>query len=219
MNGKEYGFQKQLSEVNSFSDVPGWCSGEKMEFLQQEIRKAYNRIPPASEHWFEMLDLGSWKGRSASAQATALPTDRPFYVWCVDHWLGSPGERETNHIQAGIRPLSVLWEFYQYTSHLGLLGKKIGVITAPSATAVDYFDDGQFSFMFIDGDHENAYDDLVRWLPKLKIGGTLIGDDYEWPLVKRDVERFVNEFGDHYGLQFSTHNVNAWAYRFHRTRG
>jgi predicted O-methyltransferase YrrM len=213
LNGVEYGFQKTLDKVTSYRDVPGWSSGEKMDFMQAQIREVAKRLPPNHKH-FEILDLGSWKGRSAGALANALGNETPSFVWCVDHWLGAPAERETNHIQAGIRPLSVLWEFLQYMSHLGLLGKKIGYISAPSEQAAQYFDNGQFHFMFIDGDHEQVYQDLTIWTPKLKVGGVLIGDDLNWQLVRRDWNRWREEHPKRYA--YSEHNVNGPVYRMQK---
>ena len=207
LNGKEYGFQKQLSVIKSYEQVPGWCSVEKMRFMQEQIRDVARRIPPQPNHWFEILDLGSWKGRSAGALANALGDNVRFYVWCVDHWLGAPAERETNHIQAGIRPLSVLWEFNQYMAHLGLLGSKVGYISMPTTEAVNYFDDGQFSFMFIDADHENMYRDAMLYLPKLGVGGVAVLDDLNWQLVRRDWDRLNEELVGKFEME--EHNVNG----------
>lgn len=207
MNGKEYGFQKELNLIDTYEKVPGWCSVEKMRFMQAQIRDTAKRIPPKGKH-FEILDLGSWKGRSAGALANALGENIPSFVWCVDHWLGAPAERNTNHIQAGIRPLSVLWEFLQYMSHLGLLGKKIGYISMPTVEAVSYFEDGQFSFMFIDADHENMRRDALLYLPKLKPGGVAVFDDLNWPLVRSDWNLLMGELPvNEYDL--SEHNVNG----------
>lgn len=217
MNGKQYGFQKQLDTVKDWRTVPGWFSTEKGDFIRKRINTTFDRIGYAPGGWFEILDLGSWKGKSGTAMATALQVGR-VYTWCVDHWFGSPGERETNHVQAGIRPLSVLWEFLQYTSHLGVLGNKLGYISTPSRVATDYFEDQQFSYMFIDGDHQGAYDDLKRWLPKLRIGGELVGDDLNWPLVRTDVDAWMEKFGDKYGIEYEEHNVNGPVYRMVRTR-
>jgi len=207
LNGKEYGFQKELDLIDAYEKVPGWCSVEKMRFMQAQIKDIARRIPPRGKH-FEILDLGSWKGRSAGALANALGENVPSFVWCVDHWLGAPAERETNHIQAGIRPLSVLWEFLQYMAHLGLLGKKIGYISMPTAEAVRYFDDGQFSFMFIDADHENMYRDAMLYLPKLKPGGVAGLDDLNWPMVRRDWNRLNEELARD-KFELSEHNVNG----------
>jgi predicted O-methyltransferase YrrM len=206
VNGKQFGFQKELAAITSYEQVPGWCSVEKMRFMQEQIREIAQRVPPTGKH-FEILDLGSWKGRSAGALANALGNHTPSFVWCVDHWLGAPAERETNHIQAGIRPLSVLWEFNQYMSHLGLLGKKIGYLSMPTPDAVQYFDDEQFHFMFIDADHENMYRDAKLYLPKLIPGGVAVLDDLNWQLVRRDWDRLVEELAGKF--EFSEHNENG----------
>lgn len=50
----------------------------------------------------------------------------------------------------------------------------------PSGQATMFFDDGMFSFVFIDGDHsyEGAKADIDSWKSKVKSGGILCGDDY-----------------------------------------
>jgi hypothetical protein len=216
LNGRQLGFQKELEVVDGWRKVPGWFSTEKGVFVQKQIQEVFARIGRNHGH-FHVLDLGSWKGKSACCMASVMPNQDNFWIWAVDYWKGSPGERETNHIQANIWPLSVYWEFTQYTTHLGLLGKRILPLTMPSEMAVDYFRDQQFAFMFIDADHEKAYGDLKRWLPKLRVGGVAIGDDLNWEKVRPDAERFMNEFGDRYGIQYSEHNVNGPVYRMLRT--
>lgn len=213
MNGKELGFQKELELVNGPRDVPGWFGDEKADYIQGQIVETYARIGSKDRH-FQIVDMGSWKGKSASVMASTLP-DAPLFVWCIDHWLGSPGEQDTNHVQAAISPLSVLWEFYQYTAHLGLLGKRMGAITMASEQAAEYFKDGEVDFIFLDGDHEDVYADLHRWVPKLRKGGILVGDDHDWDAVGSDFNRFKSEVK---GYSYSTVQITekSWFYRIQR---
>jgi hypothetical protein len=214
MNGKELGFQKELDLVKGPRDVPGWFGDLKADFIIARIAHTYEAIRPGDRH-FQIVDMGSWKGKSASVMASTLP-NKPLFVWCIDHWLGSPGEQETNHVQAAINPLSVLWEFYQYTSHLGLLGKRMGAVTMPSEQAAEYFEDGGIDFIFLDGDHDDVYADLNRWVPKLRRKAMLVGDDYDWPTVKRDFDRFMDE--NQSGYHYATHAVSekSWFYSITR---
>jgi hypothetical protein len=68
-----------------------------------------------------------------------------------------------------------------------------------SAEAAAQFPDGYFDFVYVDGNHVYEYvrQDLISYLPKLKIGGLLAGDDYHdhgWfeGGVKRAVDEFVS---------------------------
>lgn len=67
--------------------------------------------------------------------------------------------------------------------------------------ALDLFPDGYFDFIYVDGyahTGEEGGRTLVDWLPKLKPGGIMAGDDYslaDWPLVVWAVNDFVAQLG------------------------
>jgi hypothetical protein len=66
-----------------------------------------------------------------------------------------------------------------------------------SVEAASLFPDGYFDWVYVDGDHryEAVKLDLELYLPKLKPGGFLTGDDYGNPGWWEDgVTRAVNEF-------------------------
>lgn len=56
-------------------------------------------------------------------------------------------------------------------------------------------DDESYDVVFIDGNH--TYDavksDINLFWSKIRSGGTMAGDDYDWPDVKRAVHEFANE--------------------------
>ena len=65
------------------------------------------------------------------------------------------------------------------------------------------FEDGYFDIIFIDGDHsyEGCLKDLKQAWTKVKIGGSLFGDDYKWgttKLGKSGVTRALDAFCDEY---------------------
>jgi predicted O-methyltransferase YrrM len=63
--------------------------------------------------------------------------------------------------------------------------------------------------MFIDGDHstEAVLRDIEIWLPKVKKGGIIAGDDIEWGSVKQAVEQ---KFGSSYEAKQSVwHTVKS----------
>lgn len=52
----------------------------------------------------------------------------------------------------------------------------------PSVEAAKLFADGSVSFVMIDGahDYKSVKADITAWLPKMKTGGWLCGDDIAW---------------------------------------
>jgi hypothetical protein len=77
---------------------------------------------------------------------------------------------------------------------------EVTIHRATSASAASRFSAGQLDWVYIDGDHseEAVYRDLELYLPIIKVGGYLAGDDYEWineegeKAVKRAVDRFLS---------------------------
>ena len=43
-----------------------------------------------------------------------------------------------------------------------------------------------FDFIFVDGNHEAepVFNDIMNWIPKLKINGIMAGDDISWQSVR-----------------------------------
>lgn len=67
-------------------------------------------------------------------------------------------------------------------SHLG----RFRLVRDTSVNAAAEFGEGEVEFVFIDGDHsfDAVTADLESWWPKVKSGGILVGDDYQWVGVK-----------------------------------
>ena len=54
------------------------------------------------------------------------------------------------------------------------------VVQSLSVEASRMFHNGFFDFVYIDADHERAYEDIMCWLPKVRKGGIIAGHDYVW---------------------------------------
>lgn len=61
--------------------------------------------------------------------------------------------------------------------------------------AVKEFDDQYFDFIFLDSylNEKDVEQELIRWYPKLKMGGYFSGHDYAYPQVKRPVNKFIKD--------------------------
>ena len=64
-----------------------------------------------------------------------------------------------------------------------------------SLEAVKKFDDGSIDFIHIDQRHgyQVIKNDIVAWWPKLKIGGLISGDNYEYPKLAKGVDELLPE--------------------------
>lgn len=75
---------------------------------------------------------------------------------------------------------------------LGKFGDRASILQKSSLEASIEFKDDSVDAVFVDANHKyrHVLEDLRAWFPKLRQGGLLIGDDYDWPEVKRAAIEF-----------------------------
>ena len=76
-------------------------------------------------------------------------------------------------------------------------GDRIKIIKGRSLTVLDQIPDNSMDFIFHDSDHSYPFvkNEIQAYLPKLKVGGYSIGDDYNWTPVAQSVqEAFDGQF-------------------------
>lgn len=83
-------------------------------------------------------------------------------------------------------------------------GDRFHIIHEDTAIASARFEPESLDFVFIDADHTIAgvERDIRAWLPKIKPGGMMIGDDLDWPTVKKAI--------DNMGLSYEGAPDSVW---------
>lgn len=141
-----------------------------MTSARETVLEMVSTIKPQS-----YVEVGCWMG-TLTRQVKELVPD----VWCID-----PHEQVFN-------------EFDKYTCRMGAQGpvsqdelnaiaeelyKDFGnrYLRMTSIQASEYFEDESLDFVYIDAihDYEHVKEDIKVWLPKVKKGGVLCGDDYK----------------------------------------
>lgn len=140
-----------------------------------------------------IVEVGTWLGRSLSF-IKDICMEHGTTVWCIDTWAGSPTDQTARLAQEG----DVYDAFMQNVQDMGV-ESLIHVLRRPSADAAHSFPDGSIDLVMIDADHryESVRQDIDAWLPKVKLGGTIMGHDYnprKWPGVVRAVRETWDEF-------------------------
>lgn len=128
-----------------------------------------------------LLEVGSWAGRTALAMARASD-DYLLRVFCVDHWHGSPNDI-TLELARRHTPEQV---FRTFCANAGeLLFKRIFPCRGSSLEWAAIWRQGlpTLDLVFLDGDHDYqaVREDILAWRPHVRPGGILCGHDYGLP--------------------------------------
>lgn len=127
-----------------------------------------------------IVEVGSWKGCSTAYLAVEIiNSGKNIKLDAVDIWTGSETDPTAFNTDE---------EFMFHNRDIFELFKKnmepvahiVNPIQLPSVEAAKLYADKSLDFVLIDADH--AYDcvrkDILAWLPKIKNGGVIAGDDY-----------------------------------------
>ena len=137
-------------------------------------------------------EIGVWEG---GFSAHILESTTPRELHLIDPWAFQPSRPETwfggkiaqTQDDMDARHRAVVQRFAERP--------EVTVHRTPSLEAVAGFNDGSFDWVYVDGDHsfEGCKADLDAYLPKVRVGGYLLGDDYHLRGVRRAVVEFVAE--------------------------
>jgi hypothetical protein len=142
-------------------------------------------------------EIGVWKGEFSEL---ILDVAKPRQLHLVDPWLFQP--MYPNRWYGGRAAKS---QADMDAIHDGVVGRfrndsRIILHRKKSVDAASEFGDGSLDWVYIDGDHgfEAVTQDLAVWSPKLRPGGYIAGDDFNWQDEKRifSVRRAVMQFAD-----------------------
>lgn len=176
-----------------YEQVPGWAAFTDL------YRSVVQRVnAPAI-----FVEVGSWAGKSAAFMGVEIVNSgKPIKLYCVDPFYdGGPDLRETEH--AKLHTDIPLYD--QFLANIAPVQQVIVPMRMLSVDAAARFNDRTVSFVMIDGDHsyDAVRDDIRAWLPKLRPGGIIAGDDYGWPGVMQAVRE---AFGGDARVRWITRN-------------
>lgn len=165
-----------------FKTLPGWAA----------FGELYQAVVSKAKGGETFVEVGSWLGRSAALMSVEIENSgKAISFYCIDPWVdGGPDLRDTTYFKELTRsPYDLFLENIAPVRH------RISPIRMGSVEASFGFADKSVDFIMLDGDHN--YDgiraDIDAWLPKMKPGAIMAGDDYLWPGVLKASEE---TFGD-----------------------
>jgi hypothetical protein len=125
------------------ASIPGLVAPESADVLYALCR--------TQELRGDVLEIGSWQGKSTSYLARAVKDSGNGSVVAIDHFKGSPG-RETVY-RLGLDDLSDLEKGFRENMIRFGLDRVVTLLPLPSHKAHAQIKDRAFRFIFIDGDH------------------------------------------------------------------
>ena len=169
-----------------WQEIPGW-------FQWRSAQEEAVRYFPAGSYFVE---VGTYLGRSLCSLGEVVESSgKNFTVIGIDTCRGSgpEGPRKKNYHAAAVAEGNGT---FAGTVHKNILecgyGEAITLIITDSLSGSRLFSDGSLDWVHLDALHDYASvrADIQAWLPKVKRGGWLSGDDYDeakWPDVTRAV--------------------------------
>ena len=159
--------------IRAFRSIPGMLPLDhciRLYFL------AYGNAPLGGD----IIEIGSWQGRSTCFLAQACKDAGVGVVHAIDHFRGNPGKE--SHYVVGSSDLSDLEancraniarvglaDFVRlHAADAGGVSERVGAATH------------DVRLLFIDGEHsaEAVRRDIAQYVPLLKSGGLIVFDDY-----------------------------------------
>lgn len=153
-----------------YKNIQGWFCFPNL------YTKMVNEIPDGGH----IVEVGAWKGCSTAYLAVEIiNSGKKIKCDVVDIWTGTEQPSDAFNTDA---------EFMQHNRNIFELFKKnvapvlhaINPIVMTSVKAAELYQDKSLDFVLIDANHdyEEVKKDILAWLPKIKPGGVIAGDDY-----------------------------------------
>jgi predicted O-methyltransferase YrrM len=161
--------------MKNYKDIDGWFNHQA----------AYDYLVSKVPEGGTFVELGAWLGKSSSYLCDKATHQN---ITIIDTWKGSPNELTTTH------KLATQVDIYDlFIENMG--ERKYKAIRATSKAASKKFKNESLDVVFIDLTHtyESVKEDIQLWLPKVKKGGYIAGDDYHenWKGVIQAVDELL----------------------------
>jgi predicted O-methyltransferase YrrM len=161
--------------MKRYQDIDGWFNHQA----------AYDYLLSKVPEGGTFVELGAWLGKSSSYLCDKATHQN---ITIIDTWKGSPNELTTTH------KLATQVDIYDlFIENMG--ERKYKAIRATSKAASKKFKNESLDVVFIDLTHtyESVKEDIQLWLPKVKKGGYIAGDDYHdnWKGVIQAVDELL----------------------------
>ena len=125
----------------------------------------------------DVVEIGSWQGRSTTFLARAVKESRNGKFYAIDHFGGNIGKEEFYKVDGSLSNLKT--NFEDNMSRFGL-SDIVNLLDMVNVEASEKLQDKRVRFLFVDGDHtkEGVKKDIELFFPRLVKGSIVVFDDY-----------------------------------------
>jgi predicted O-methyltransferase YrrM len=183
----------------------------KEPWFSDSQQNLYHHMVQIFSSGSKFVEVGSWKGRSSAFMSVEIANSgKDIEFYCVDIWeekinlefnyhdLFFPVYLPDNPI--GLETPYEIYDIFKF--NMKPLERYHIPIKMTSLEAAKKFKDKSLDFVFIDASHEyeDVKDDILAWIPKVKPGGIISGDDYyvnfggSFPGVYQAVNEILENF-------------------------
>jgi len=179
--------KKIFGRRRDWHEIDGWFAWRSAQ------EEAVRHFPDGSR----FVEVGTYLGRSLCSLAEVVEhSGKRISVVGIDTCRGSgpEGWRGKDYHDAAVREGGGTFAGALHKNVLDCgFGDRIVLIIADSVSASSLFGNASFEWVHLDARHDYASvkADVEAWLPKVKRGGWLSGDDYneeKWPEVVKAVD-------------------------------
>lgn len=156
------------------------------------------------------VEIGAYLGKSTSYMAVEIINSKKNIRFdVIDTWEGSLGESNITSRKEFIEGTL----YTDFLNNIEPVKDHINILKMTSLEGSKLYQDNSLDFVFIDADHsyESVKNDIESWLPKVKKGGYISGDDYNWSTVRQAVDE---KFGGKLQIIFTNRDGEGttWIY-------
>lgn len=202
--------------------LANWFSGKDFtnDWFSHKVDALINTLAPLQHIQANILEIGSWEGRSAIFFLEYIPK---CHITCIDTFRGSP-----NHGEKFEKSIAALEE--RFDKNTSIYASRINKMRMRSAVGLDNLAENgaQFDVIYIDASHrrDDVLTDTIMAWRLLKVGGIAIWDDLrfklDWPSAERPADAiaafckiFDGTFDElHRGKQLIVKRTHEWPERF-----
>jgi hypothetical protein len=147
-------------------------------------------LEPSENIPINYLEIGVFKGENVIDVSKSYCKHPESKLYCVDPWM------EYDEYPEYKGKIEKIHDIFMQNITNENIANKLVIYRDFSHNVVPKFEDEFFDIAFIDGNHETeyVYKDGVMTLPKIKSGGCIIFDDYNWPQTKKGIDQFIDEY-------------------------